>query len=65
MAVEGVESDLPIAFAATILLRLGRVLAWMTRLGEVARKVRLGFGSAISDASMVTVSELVGASHCG
>ena len=36
----------------------------MAGFGKVARKPRLTLGSAIGDAGVVTVSELVGASHC-
>ena len=54
---------LPITFTSTFLLHLLWVGVNVTRLGEVARKV-LGFiGSAIRQASMVTVILLVGASH--
>jgi hypothetical protein len=36
----------------------------MARLGEVARKFRFTLSGALSNAGVVTVSELVGASHC-
>lgn len=36
----------------------------MSSFSKVARKPRLTLGSAISNAGVVTVSELVGASHC-
>lgn len=36
----------------------------MTGFGEVARKMLLGFGSAVDETSMVAVSELVRSSHC-
>lgn len=35
----------------------------MTRLGEITREVLGVFGSAVSEAGMVTVVLLVGASH--
>lgn len=36
----------------------------MTGLGEVAREMILGDGSAISESNMITIVLLVGASHC-
>ena len=36
----------------------------MASFGKVARQPRLTLGSAISNAGVVAVSELVGASHC-
>lgn len=36
----------------------------MTGLGEVAREMVLGHGSAISESNMVTIILLVGACHC-
>ena len=57
------ELNLPIAFAAAILLRLCWILTRMARFRKVTGKMLLRLGSAISEASMVTVSVLVGASH--
>lgn len=53
----------PIALSATALLGLGRVGVLMSLLGEVARKPRLTLSGAVGNAGVVTVSELVGASH--
>jgi hypothetical protein len=53
----------PIALAATTLLCLGRVGVGMAGLGEVLGKSRFTLGSAISNAGVVAISELVRASH--
>jgi hypothetical protein len=58
-----VRNDLPVAFAFTTLLGASRVGIRVSSLGKVARQPRLTFGSAISNAGVVTVSELVRASH--
>lgn len=55
--------DLPIALAAAALLRLGWVRVSMAGFGKVLGKTCFTLGSAISNASVVTVSVLVGASH--
>jgi hypothetical protein len=57
-------ADSPIAFTTTTLLGHGGVGVRVTLLREVARKPRLTLGTAVSDAGVVSVSELVGASHC-
>ena len=54
---------LPIAFASTFLLHLLRVGVDMARLGKVAREMLRILSSAVSEAGMVTVVLLVGASH--
>jgi hypothetical protein len=53
----------PITLAAATLLRLGRVGVGMARLGEVLGKSCFTLGSAISNAGVVAISELVRASH--
>lgn len=58
-----IANDLPVALASTILLGLGGILIGMTRLGEVAGKMLLNFGGAVSEGGMVAVSVLVRTSH--
>jgi len=58
-----VTSGAPIALAAATLLCLGRVRVGMAGLSEVFGKSRLTLGSAISNAGVVAISELVRASH--
>jgi len=53
----------PIALSTAILLGLAWVFSGVARLGEVARKMLLSLGGAVSQAGMVTVSEFVGSSH--
>jgi hypothetical protein len=66
MSLEGTTKgdDLPVAFSSAVLLSLGRILVSMAGLGEVAREMLVGVGGAVSQGGMVTVSVLVGASHC-
>jgi hypothetical protein len=54
----------PIALAAAALLGFGGVGISVSCLGKVLGKTVLTLGSAISNAGVVTVSELVGTSHC-
>lgn len=56
--------DLPIALAAAALLRLGWVRVGMAGFAKVLGESGFTLGSAIGNAGMVTVSVLVGASHC-
>jgi hypothetical protein len=56
--------DSPIAFSAAVLFGFGRIGVGMAGFSKVAREPRLTLGSAFSDAGVVTVSELVGTSHC-
>jgi hypothetical protein len=58
------RSILTVAFSATALLCLGWVGIGMASFGKVARKPRFTLGSAISNAGVVTISELVGTGHC-
>jgi hypothetical protein len=58
------SDDLPIAFSAAVLLCLMRIFTSMAGFGEVAREMLLRLGGAISKTSVVTISELVRASHC-
>lgn len=53
----------PVTLSAAALLRLGWIGISVAGFGKIAWKPRLTLGSAVSDASMVTVSELVRASH--
>jgi hypothetical protein len=53
----------PVAFTTAVLLGRFGINAGVSRLGEVLREVLLGTGGAVSEASVVTVVELVGASH--
>jgi hypothetical protein len=54
----------PIALTAAALLGLGGIGISVSCLGKVFRKTVLTLGSAISNAGVITVSELVRASHC-
>jgi len=54
----------PVAFAVAILLCLVRICVDVTVLREEARKVLLWGSGAVGKPSVVTVSVLVGASHC-
>lgn len=56
--------DLPVALAAASLLCLGWVGIGMAGFGKVLGKSRFTLSSAIGNAGVVAVSELVGASHC-
>lgn len=56
--------DLPVTLTAAILLRLGRILTGIAGFGEVSREVSLMLSGTVSEAGMIAVSELVGASHC-
>lgn len=53
----------PIALAAAVLLRLVGIGVAVAGLGEESREVLLSSGRAVSEASMITVSVLVRASH--
>jgi hypothetical protein len=53
----------PVALSGASLLGLSWVGISVSSFGKVARKLRLTLGSAISNAGVVTVSELVRASH--
>jgi len=55
---------LPVAFATTLLLGVGRVLAGVPGLAEVAREVLLRSSGAVGEANVVTVGGLVSAGHC-
>jgi hypothetical protein len=54
----------PVALSTAVLLSLGRIGVGMAGFGKVAGEPRLTLSSAIGNAGVVTVSELVGASHC-
>jgi hypothetical protein len=54
----------PVTLSTSTLLGLGWIGVGMAGFGEVTRKARLSLGRAISNAGVVAVSELVGASHC-
>ena len=56
--------DLPVALAAASLLCLGRIGISMAGFGKVLGKSRFTLSSAIGNAGVVAVSELVGTSHC-
>lgn len=56
--------NLPIPFAAALLLGVLGVLAGVARFGEVAWEVLLRSGGAVGEALVVTVVGLVAASHC-
>lgn len=57
--------DIPIASAAAVLLGLVGVLAGEAGLGEESREMLLTLVLPLSrKGSMVTLTELVGASHC-
>jgi hypothetical protein len=58
------QLDSPVAFSAAVLFGFGRIGVGMAGFGKVAREPRLTLGGTFSDAGVVTVSELVGASHC-
>lgn len=58
------KEDEPVAFAASLLLGVGWVLAGIARFGKVAREVLFWSGGAGGKADVVTVVVLVGASHC-
>jgi hypothetical protein len=56
--------DLPVALAASTFLDRRAICVDMTGLGEVSRQPVFSLRSPVRDAGMVTVSELVRASHC-
>jgi hypothetical protein len=60
---DGVELDLPVAFAATFLLDLLWIFANVTRFGKVAWEVVFRRCSTIGEAAVVTIVVLLGASH--
>jgi hypothetical protein len=55
--------DSPVAFTTALFLHFLRVSVDMARFGEVAREMLFRSGGPIGKASVVTVVELVGASH--
>lgn len=59
------QGSLPVALTTALLLSVGRVLAGISSLAEVAREMLLGSSGAVGQANVVTVSGLVGASHYG
>jgi len=58
-----ITSSSPIALAAAALLGLGRVGISMAGFGKVLGQSRFTLSSAVGNAGVVTVSELVRASH--
>lgn len=58
------RNDVPIAFAAALLLGVLRVLAGVAGFGEVAREVLLRSGGTVGEALVVAVVGLVRAGHC-
>jgi len=56
--------SLPVAFAATLLLRVTRVVTSIAGFSEVTWEMLLWSGSAVGQADMVTIGSLVSASHC-
>lgn len=62
---EHLRSGLPISLPTAILLGLLRVLAWVAMFGEVARKVFLRGGRAVSQAGVILVVELHNVSEPG
>jgi hypothetical protein len=59
------RSNVPVALSAAVLLGLGGISVGVALLGEVTRQLRLALSTAVGNASVVTVSPLVRASHCG
>jgi hypothetical protein len=62
MIAEG--NDIPVTLASALLLDLLRVLIDMTGLCKEARQMLFWESCPISETGMVTVIELVRASHC-
>ena len=58
------RGSVPVTPTTAILLGLLGINALMAALGKVARQMLAGSGSAVGQAGMVTVVELVAASHC-
>ena len=59
-----VSESLPVALSGTTLLRLVGLLAGVARLGKVTGEMLLGLSGTVGEAGVVTISELVGSSHC-
>jgi len=57
------KEDLPVGFPSTVFLGFLRVSVNVARLGEVARKMLVSVGSAVSEAVVVSVVVFVGAGH--
>lgn len=64
VVVRMVMEDSPVAFAAALLLGRGWVDALVAGLAEVAGEMLLRGGGAIGEADVVTIGNLVCASHC-
>jgi hypothetical protein len=62
--VKETEGSLPVAFSTATLLGLGWIRISVTGFGKVAWEPRFTLSSALSNAGVVAVSELVGTSHC-
>lgn len=58
------NASLPVAFATALLLSTVRSIASVTSLAEVAWEMLLWGCGTIGKANVVTVSDLVSASHC-
>jgi len=59
----GLTSNLPVAFATTLLLGVGRSFAGVSGFAEVLWQVVFRNGSAVGKSSVVTVSDFVGTGH--
>lgn len=57
-------SNIPVAFATALFLGVGRRLAGVSGLAEVLWQVVFWGGSAVGQAGVIAVSQLVGAGHC-
>ena len=57
------EVNLPIALSASVLLDLSWICVRVSVFGEVAGEMLVLVSRAVGETSMVTVRELVGASH--
>jgi hypothetical protein len=58
-------SNIPVALATALFLGVGRGLAGVSGFAEVLWQVVFRGGSAVGQAGVVAVSQLVGAGHCG
>ena len=63
--VDSATDGLPVPFAAALLLGIGWTGARVPGLAKVAWKMLLWGSSTIGKTNVVTISRLVGASHCG